>query len=376
MASQEASPQRPPGLPDIPYSAVLGDQSSDVLNVAPTAPIVADTNIATPTAPVVAETDRPAPTSASSTLVTVPLPTATSTASASSSPTPTANRGFSPLEIAAIIVPIVALVLLVPLLFLLYRSHQLKKAATELQNQTSSKNGMLQRQSTATGNEAPHVAPVDESGTKTPISRTANGPSPRPTNSLGLFNFDLSRPHSATSSPITLRSLSRLSGVRASLSRRSEMSVVDGPRSIKSQSITPPSSMLVTDSPPPSENLSERQNPHFAPLDQIGTAQARSTSRPNIHPTPSSRAGSALSRPSREALRPPSLGLLPAISPAGEGWGDRFTISDYQRDGRERRNSDISVLSDQRVHHNRQSQQSPMYSPIHDDGGTQPLGIV
>ncbi|KAL9130401.1 MAG: hypothetical protein Q9217_001409 [Psora testacea] len=358
MALPRRSQQRPPSFPDIPATAVMGDPTSYAIDGATTIAILAETRSIVPTSVPSAPQEL------------VAVSSSTPTTSASSSPTPAPHHGISPIKIVAIVVPIAALILLIPLVFLLYRSHQLKRAATKRQGKGSSREVMQQRQSSISKVPPSQRAPV---GTRKPISRIGKSPFPRPANSLGLFNFDLSPPQSPTSpSPDIERTSPRLSIAHVVAVRRSEVAVIDNRRPSTRQANNIRSTMLPAEPPPPYGLPQERHNPHFAPLNKIGTAQARSTSRPDIHRNPSSQAVSALSRPSHEVLRPPphaydgkvhtpslSPDLLPPITRDGVDWGGRFTISDYQRDETDRH-----------------SDQSDISSSTHHDGGTQPFRIL
>ena len=178
----------------------------------------------------------------------------------------------------------------------------------------------------------------------------------------------------------------RLSVARAVEVRRSEVSVIDGRQPSTRQPNDLQSSTLLADPSPPRVMSSELPNPHFAPLNRIGTTYARNNPRPNLGRNPSSGGVSTWSRPSHEGLRPPdayckahtrppSPGLLPPIPRGGPDWGGRFTLAHYQKEESDR-HSDVSSLSDEEEHYNRRSHQPHMLSPIHGGGSVQPFRII
>ena len=326
----------------------------------------------------------------SSTVTSIPAPTnagASQTASASPSPSPTPT-GLSPAEKAAIIVPIVALVLLLPLVVLLYRSHQLRKAIEKRASQRSSvREAMIQHRSSKSEGDTSTAAAFRQLDRP----KAAPAPSQQLHNSLGLFNFDLSPPRTPDiSSPTSPKSPGRLSIAHLMPVRRSQVSVVQGgPRHSRARS--PNSgrsepSMLLPGPPSP-------LNPRFAPLDQIGVAHSRDSSRPTLHRNISSQSSKTQRftehpQPS-EAYYPtprsPSPNRLPEI-PQG-----RFTISDYLRSRNRtpasldkcgepaamptqiKRYSDVSSLSDEDHDHERNSHS---VSPVKDNAGVQPYRLV
>lgn len=305
------------------------------------------------------------------------------TSSAASTQIPAPHHGTSAAKIAAIVVPIVAVILIIPLIFLLFRSHQIKKAEERRRSQRSSGEAMLQRPSSISKGEAPQIAQQSFGG-------TGNTSSPRPTNSLGLFNFDFGPLKSPSLlSPASPRSPARLSVAHAISVRRSQPHVVNARGSAAAPSNHRSSqqsqhSMLLSNPVPP-YTAEEASDPHFAPLNSIGIAHTRSNSRPTFQRQPSSGAVSALSRPSHDGLRPsdayghgharaPSPGFLPPIPNGALNWGGRFTVSDYDRIDRR---SEISALSESEYsddHDRRISQQSQV--TVKDNGGMQPHRII
>ena len=373
MELERPSPQRSPSLPNIPADKFV--EETLVFHHAGTA------------IPIITETRTAIPTAASSNPTTAPLPSTTPmVADASSSSTPTPYRGTPYVRAAAIVVPIVALVLLTPLIFLLYRSHQLKKRSTKRRRKRASAEAMLQRQPSASKGPMTLMAPVDQLRTRQRPPRIANGATKRPTNSFGLFNFDISPPHTTgLSSPVSPSSPPLLSIACAVEVCRSEVSVIDGRRAPSRRSNNCQSS-LVLPNPPPPYILPERQSPHFAPLDQIGSPPVRNPSRSNLTCNPSSGAVSALPPLPPEALGPPeaydkaytqslSPPLLFPITRGDVDWGRMFPHSECGREGTNR-HSYVSSISDEEGRCNRQSQQSELISPIHEQGGMQPFPII
>ena len=283
-----------------------------------------------------------------------------------------------------VVVPIVALILVVPLIFLLYRSHQLKQAAGRRRSERSSHEAMLQRRPSTVKGTAPEIAPVQRLDSKSSKESRTNGSTPKPTNSLGLFNFDLSpSPTPRTTTPMTPLSPQLLSIAQVMPVRRSQASVVDGrqPSTRRSSDRSQPG-FLLTEPPPPYNIPQEPPNSHFAPLNQIGTAHTKNEPRPNLHRNPS--AISALSRHSHGTLHPPAVNgwtpnrpnsgeYLPPIPSGGLNWGSKFTTSDHRRNNRY---SDVSLLSDYGDQDRRVSHQSFAVSPLRDDDAVQPFGLL
>ena len=290
-------------------------------------------------------------------------------------------------------VPVVAVILLIPLLFLLYRSHQMKREAAKRRSQRSSTEAMLQRPSSIS-KAPPQIEHFKNLGPRKAPEGQSSGGWLRPANSLGLFNFDLSpSPSPRNSTPMAALTSGvgspsgigspphRLSIAHAVPVRRSQASVIDGRRPPTRHSIETQQQPAVNTSDP-----SPQSNSHFAPLNRIGTAQTRSPSRPNIRRNPSE--VSAISRPSDESLHPPdaygrpydpsaaSNSYLPPIPPSGLDGAGRFTISDYNRTLQSDRHSDVSALTDDEEHDRRISQLSHTISPVHDSRGTQPYRIL
>ena len=316
-----------------------------------------------------------------------PPSTADAGPSASSAPTsasPPAHGRTSSAKVAAIVIPVAAVILVIPLIFLLYRSHQLKQAASRRRSQRSSREAMLQWRPSISKDSVPQIAPTQHFGSKRSRESRLNGSPPRPTNSLGLFNFDLSpSPTPRTSTPMTPLSSHLLSVAHAMPVRRSQASVVDGRQPPPRRSSDRSQPGLLSPNPPPPYTIpQEPQNPHFAPLNQIGTAYSKNDSRPNLHRKPSGR--SAISKPSHDTLSPPDVNgwthghsnlseHLPQIPCGGLNWGSRFTRSDNHR---YERFSDVSSLSDYGDQDRRVSQQSHTISPLQEDDAIQPFGIL
>ena len=363
-------------LPDIPASNPEVTQSP-----LPSIPFSSDHIKASVSTSILA-----APSSALTSSAGPPPTAATSsrpTSSASSTQIPAPHHGTSAAKIAAIVVPIVAVILIIPLIFLLFRSHQIKKAEERRRSQRSSGEAMLQRPSSISKGGAPQLAQQSFGG-------TGNTSSPRPTNSLGLFNFDFGPLKSPSLlSPASPRSPARLSVAHAVSVRRSQPQVVNARGSAAAPSNHRNSqqsqhSMLLSDPVPP-YTAEEASDPHFAPLNSIGIAHTRSNSRPTFQRQPSSGAISALSRPSHDGLRPsdayghgharaPSPGVLPPIPNGALNWGGRFTVADYDRVDRR---SEISALSESEYsdgYDRRISQQSQL--TVKDNGGMQPHRII
>ena len=359
---------------------------------------------------------------------TIVVAEGTPTASVKSAPTvtlppsaaPTAHKlapdkggRLRPGQIAGIVVPI-ALVVLIPMIFLLWRSHQYRKATEKRQSQRSSQEPMLQRPSDLSTRLTPQGGALQQLNARS-APRNSNPSQPRPTNSLGLFNFDISPPNTPDmSAPVSPRSPGRLSIAHLMPVRRSQASVIEGkrPSTIRSNTDTRESqpSMLLE---PPLRNLGPPSptNPHFAPLNQIGVAHTRDTARPSLYRNPTSYDDDRRSRHStdqlhaskmaEQPLRQPSPGLLPSIPHGGLNLSSRFTITDYLRSGKQTPtskmaksghqtpasrltrpqshsswHSDVSSLSDRASPREDSRHLNEVISPVKDYGGIQPYHIV
>lgn len=348
----------------------------------------------------------------------VPTPTVTISPSATPTQSPPSKSGghLSPGQIAAIAVPI-ALVVLVPMIFLLYRSHQYRKATERRQSKRSSQEAMLQRQSSIARTSTSQAGALQQLAARS-ASSTSAPPKPRPTNSLGLFNFDISPAQTPEmSAPASPKSLGRLSVAHMMPVRRSQASIIHGkrPSTIRSTADTRDSqpSMLL-DPPLRHYEPPSPANPHFAPLNQIGIAQTRDVARPSLYRNTSSYDTHRQSRQSRHSAdqlqsldtamqsrwRAPSPGLLPQIPQGGLNLSSRFSSTNYPKiksqrplsnsTKSERRipvpriqrqeshsswHSDVSSLSDDE--HNRRARHSNgVISPFKDNEGVQPYRIL
>ena len=225
---------------------------------------------------VVADSSSPSSTPTSS----VTKPTSTPATSPTSTPNSGAggSGGLTGGQKAAIAVPIIAL-LLIPLIYLLYRSHQYRIAVEKRQSQRSSQEAMLQRQSCVTKGPTSQAAALQQLGGL----KSSPGSQKKPRNSLGLFNFDLVSPSPATpaaSMPASPKSPGHLSIAHLMPVRRSQASVIHGKRPSTFHSDTDtrrsqPSMLLeppLTNPGPPSP-----VNPHFAPLNQVSFISKAST---------------------------------------------------------------------------------------------------
>ena len=238
-----------------------------------------------------------------------------SAASTSSSAATASSTHGSPgwIKIVAIVVPIVAVILFVPLIYLLYRSHRMKKNAENRSSQRYSQEAMITK-------EKENVE-VEKNGPPPPRPRRSPpdakaAPTPRPTNSLGLFNFDLSSP----SSPTGQQTPPRLSIARSLQFRRSQASVVSSERKSQHQnsdrlrdplrnnpttSTRDSSTVVYTPEPPPpylAPAGAHAPETQFAPLNMIGTAVSQPP-RPRPNRNPSS--GNSIPHISRPPSQPP-----------------------------------------------------------------------
>ena len=240
--------------------------------------------------PTAVQVDAPnLPTNPFSSLVT-PLGTSTSSQSsttAASSPTAAASDGGSGLShggIAAIVVPIALLAILVPVFVFWYLDRRHKKAAERRTSHRSSKEAMLQKQSSIQKPPRPR-GPKPPRPERTPPQSVADPPAEERRNSLGLFNFELSPPSTPGMGWMTPNP--RFSIARALSMRRSQPSIVQSqPRTSRGESTRPQTgssersqrpqtASSAFDPPPPYVNSAAlpRSTPHFAPLERIGTLQ-------------------------------------------------------------------------------------------------------
>ena len=247
------------------------------------------------------------------------------TSSPTSSPAPT-HHGLPPLtiKIIAIVVPIVAVALLIPLIYLLYRSHRMRKETEKQSSQRNSREAMIAKES---------IEPKNTSGAPPP-PRPQRSPTttPRPANSMGLFNFDLS-----PTSPNGEQTPARFSIARSLQLRRSQASVVNQDRTNQNRTTGPnpnppqnnpatanrdSSTIVYTQQSPPPSNPPTATESHFAPLNMIGTAVSHPTRpKPNRNPSggnavPQSAIQSSKRKPSSSNKPQPPLPTAP--SPAVE----------------------------------------------------------
>ncbi|KAG8528868.1 uncharacterized protein KY384_006557 [Bacidia gigantensis] len=323
---------------------------------------------------------------------TLRLPTTTATVTQTAAPTtpPPSNNDhhkLTPGTIVAIVVPIAAVILLIPFIFLFYRSHQLKKASNARRAQRESYEGMIQKPANAAEtSQAPQITPLRAFGVDPPPgSADESATRHQASRSLGLFNFNISPPHSPSSTPPSTSPF--LSIAQAVPIRKSQPSVVDerrpslfqaeGRQSFPSWAFDSPSIYSTPHIPPDIQS---------SPSNGIGTAQSPEISRPTLARIPSSRTVTPHRRPSKDRLRPPEqhspartrsypLAINPSIPSGRLELGSPFTISDYLN--RSQRHSEVSSMSDDDNHiDKRSSRQSHLISPIQDNGGTQPFRIL
>lgn len=349
MAIQYRAAQASPPLPDIPAPSNLkpvvtsGSGRESILFASPTAALITDSS----------------PLAISSTLTPTSSPSPTSqppTASPSATPAPAAHNGMSAGKIVAIVVPIVVIVLAIPIMFLLYRGHKMKKRGQKRSSVRSSNDPMIE----AEEKPLPPPGPAPARPRRAPERDVKEKQAPRPSNSLGLFDFDLSAP----ATPALPSSPPRLSVARALQMQRSEVSVIhpnqgsarqsDGRRSNNSAGSARGPTNASEVPPPPytsPQATQATQVSHFAPLQSIGTARpSTDTSRPTPqrkrssfdaavqnaskelpkHPEADGKATPRLPSPVSSGYRIPSFGL---------GMGGRFSL------GKHDRRSDVSGLS-------------------------------
>ena len=203
--------------------------------------------------------------------------TATPTQSAAASHN---SKGLSHGDIVAIIVPIALLAILIPFLIFFYLNRKYRVAAKKRSSHRSSKEAMLQKQSSIQKPPQPR-GPKPARPDRTPRRSVIDPPPPDRRNSLGLFNFELSPPSTPGTGWMTPNP--RFSIARALQMRRSQPSIVQSqPRSSRGEfdrSQTRDSEQHQTeanslDPPPPYVTDTAAPKPsHFAPLEQIGTLQ-------------------------------------------------------------------------------------------------------
>lgn len=268
-----------------------------------------------------------------------PTPAQVSSQPTTSAP-PSGHRPLPAKTIVAIVVPI-AVVLLIPLLYLLYRSHRIKKDVQKQSSQRNSREAMLAKEM---------LEPKNSSGPPPPRPRRSLAenkelPQPRPTNSLGLFNFDFSQPTSPAADG--QRTPPRLSIARSLQFRRSELFGSKSGRKSQPSAGMPRDplrnnpttgnqdpSTIVFGEPPPAYGSSDTSTgagagappseSHFAPLNLIGTAVSHP---PRTRPTRSPSSGNSVPRDATTSPTPhayPNASSVPApINSAFVNQGDR-----------------------------------------------------
>ena len=236
-------------------------------------------------------TDAPiVPTKSLTSFSTPSLATATSSQSsttAASTPSAAASdkgSGLSHGAIAAIVVPIALLAILVPILVFWCLDHRHKTAAAKRSSHRSSKEAMLQKQSSIQKRPRPR-GPKPARPERTPPRSTIDPPTVERRNSLGLFNFELSPPSTPGMGWMTPNP--RFSVARALSMRRSQPSIVQSqPRASRGESVRPQTGISepsqrpqtapgMSDPPPPyvRDAALPKPTPCFAPLERIGTLQ-------------------------------------------------------------------------------------------------------
>lgn len=225
-------------------------------------------------------------------------------------------------RIIAIVVPLVALVLIIPILAFWYRSRQLDKL-DDRSSLHSSQEAMLQKPASP------------EARMRTTPTRSA-GQGTRPANSLGLFNFDLSPPGSPT--------FRQSRGFRDLISPRRSQALL--PFSNRSSPKLPETRHPSDNSLPPLIGSPPgTQDAHFAPLHRIGGPQQprprspRGTSSRTVYELDGYAQTWELEAPDaygRVRTRGTSQAKPQFAKPRG-----RFSITDYMR----MRDSSMSVLS-------------------------------
>ena len=254
--------------------------------------------------PTVLMTDAPTlPTKASTALTYPPSATTPSTqssttaASTGSAAASTKGNGLNHADIAAIVVPIALLAVLVPIFVFWYLDRKHRKAAVKRASHRSSKEAMLQKQSSIQKPSQPK-GPKPNRPERTPPRSVVDPPTMERRNSLGLFNFELSP--SSTPGMGCMTPNPRFSVARALSMRRSQPSIVQShPRSSRGESVRPQTrssersqqrqtASSIFDPPPPyvTNAALPKSTPHFAPLERIGTLRPTDRSHgPVVQPT-------------------------------------------------------------------------------------------
>ena len=238
------------------------------------------------TVPTVLVTDAPAVATKSHTPLGTPSLAAATSAQSSAAPTSSGaassgGSGLSHGEIAAIVIPIALLAIVIPILVLWYLDRKNRRAAEKRSSQRSSKEAMLQKQSSIQKPPQPK-GPKPPRPQRTPTRSVVDPPSPDRRNSLGLFNFELSPPSTPGMGWMTPNP--RFSIARALQIRRSHPSIVQSqPRSSRGESVRPrtgdserrQTGTSMFDPPPPyvTDAVVPKPTSHFAPLERIGTLQ-------------------------------------------------------------------------------------------------------
>ena len=294
------------GLTGVNPGSEPGDIHPTDAPIAPgdTSIVAASIGVYTKVVPTTVMIASPASTPASTPAVAASAASGTST-SATTSPTssPAPKTGLSPTatKVVAIVVPIVALLLLIPIIYLLYRSHKMRKEEEKRATQRDSQEAMLDKaRDPSYDAKKPYAVQTDPSGGMAELKN--NGPppprphrpdstpkSPRPTNSIGLFNFDFGSP----TSPNGQQTPSRFSVARSLPFRRSQASVVNqDPKSphattspvrdpLRNNPTANPTANPPANPPPaysgPTGSPITPPESHFAPLNMIGTAVSHPT---------------------------------------------------------------------------------------------------
>ena len=209
--------------------------------------------------------------------------TAASTPSAAAAASDTGS-GLSHGAVAAIVVPIALLAILVPILVFCCLERKHKRAAAKRSSHRSSKEAMLQKQSSIQKRPQPKGPQPARPERTTPRS-AIDPPTIETRNSLGLFNFELSPPSTPGLGWMTPNP--RFSVARALSMRRSQPSIVQSqPRASRGESLRPqprlsegsqrpPTAPGISEPPPPymRDAALPKATPYFAPLERIGTLQ-------------------------------------------------------------------------------------------------------
>ena len=205
-------------------------------------------------------------------------------ASTPSAAAPNRGSGLSHGAIAAIVVPIALLAIFVPILVFWCLDRRHRTAAAKRSSHRSSKEAMLQKQSSIQKRPQPK-GPKPARPERTPPRSAIDPPTIERRNSLGLFNFELSPPSTPGLGCMTPNP--RFSVARALSMRRSQPSIVQSqPRASRGESVRPQTGVAepsqrpqtapgISDPPPPyvRDAALPKPTPYFAPLERIGTLQ-------------------------------------------------------------------------------------------------------